>query len=404
MSLENLELEDAIKHILETIEEIEELEEVDLEEGLGRVLGEDFYAPINNPPFDRSPLDGFALRSEDTKGAGKESPVELELVDVVYAGYVSDKPLEKNQCIRLMTGSKMPEGSDCVIRLEDVVDKKDSILVDMELSRHENYIFKGEDIKEGSLLMKKGERLSFSHIGVLASMGQDKIRVLRKPRIAILGTGDELVGCGEPLPDGKIYDSNGAMLGGRIRELGFDYDRIRTSEDDPSLVGEVILRHIDDYDLIITTGGVSVGDKDIFHQVIDLIDGKRIFWRVRIKPGTPVMYSIIGNKPLLSLSGNPFAALTNFELLGRPLIAKLSGDNSIETRSVMGQMEDGFPKGSMGIRRFVRCIYRDGKVHLPNGEHSSGSLSSMIGCNGLIDMKKGYKNLEPGDEVEVILL
>lgn len=404
MSLKDIELEEAREIILDSIEPIKDVEVVSLEDGLGRVLSEDFYAPMNNPPFDRSPLDGFALRSIDTKGASKESPIEFKLVDTVYAGSVSYEELGERQCIRIMTGGKMPEGSDCVIRLEDVVETKDGMILMQELSEHENYIFEGEDIKKGSLLIKKAVRLNFSHLGVLGSMGQAELRVTRRPRIAILGTGDELVSCGEKLPDGKIYDTNGAMLGGRMKELGFDYKRIKTSGDDPKLVADTILDNIDNFDLIITTGGVSVGDKDIFHQVIGLIGGERLFWRVRIKPGTPVMYSMIKGKPLLSLSGNPFAALTNFELLGRPLVAKLSNDDRMNTRQVMAKMKTPFPKGSKGIRRFVRCSYRDGEVYLPSGEHSSGSLSSMIECNGLIDMKLGIRELEIDDMVEVVLI
>lgn len=404
MSLKYIELEDAINLILESLEPIEDVEEVELEEGLGRILSEDYYAPINNPPFDRSPLDGFALRSMDTKLASKERLVKLSKIDTVYAGGVSKKILGEMDCIRIMTGAKMPEGSDCVIRLEDVVEEGEGILVDKELGRFDNYIFEGEDIKKSSLLIERDTRLNFSHLGVLASMGEKSIVVKRRPRVALLGTGDELVASGESLPEGKIYDSNTTMLGGRLRELGFSYDRIETREDDPKLVANTILEHIKDYDLMITTGGVSVGDKDIFHEVIDIIGGERLFWKVRIKPGTPVMYSLIEGRPLLSLSGNPFAALTNFELLGRPLLARLGSDTSINTRRVEGEMKMGFPKGSMKIRRFVRCIYNDGEVYLPSGEHSSGSLSSMVECNGLIDMNKGYEKLEVGDRVEVVLL
>lgn len=404
LSLENIDLERAVDIILESIEPIKEREIVNLEDGLGRVLSEDFYAPMDNPPFDRSPLDGFALRSVDTKACNRDKKVELKVIDVVYAGSVSDKKLKENECIRIMTGGKMPEGSDCVIRLEDVEEKDKSIVIDQELKEYDNYVFKGEDIKKGSLLIEKGVRLNFSHIGVLGSMGQAKLEVVRKPRVAILGTGDELLACGEELVDGKIYDTNSAMLGARMRELGFDYKRIESGKDDPELVGQIILDNIDDFDLMITTGGVSVGDKDIFHEVIDLIDGERLFWRVRIKPGTPVMYSLVKNKPLLSLSGNPFAALTNFELLGRPIVAKLTNDDKMKTRRVKAVMKSEFPKGSKRIRRFVRCIYRDGEVYLPERGHSSGSLSSMTECNGLIDMKLGLENLKLDDQVDVILI
>lgn len=404
MTLKNIELEEAIKIIKDNVKPIEDIEEINLRDGVGRILAADYFAKMNNPPFDRSPLDGFALRSVDTFEADGNNSINFNLIDTVYAGDVSKFKIHKNECIRIMTGGKMPEGSDCVIRLEDVETYGDIVKINRKLSHHENYIFEGEDIEKGELLIKKNTRLNFAHLGVLGSMGEGRIKVLRKPKIAILGTGDELVSYDEVLPDGKIYDTNGTMLGGRINELGFDYTIINTSEDNPKVVGDSILKNISDFDLIITTGGVSVGDKDIFHEVIDLINGEKIFWRVRIKPGTPVMFSIINSKPVLSLSGNPFAALTNFELLGRVLISILSNDDTVSLKRVKGIMKNDFLKGSLKIRRFVRCFYENGEVFLPMEGHSSGKMLSMVGCNGLVDMKQGMNGLAVGDEVEVVLI
>lgn len=404
MTLKNIELEEAIEIILDSVEPIYETEKINLKQGIGRILAKDYFAKMDNPPFDRSPLDGFALRSIDTREAGEDNSIEFKVIDRVYAGEVSSLELKEKQCIRIMTGGKMPKGSDCVIRFEDVIEEEDRIRINNKLSRHENYVFKGEDIKKDQLLVEKNAKLNFVHLGVLGSMGEGSIEVLRKPRLGILGTGDELVSYDRKLPEGKIYDTNGTMLGGRMEELGYDYRIIETTEDKPKEVGEKILENIDDLDLIITTGGVSVGDKDIFHEVIELINGERKFWRVKVKPGTPVMYSLVKNKPVLSLSGNPFAALTNFELLARPLLSKLSQDKTIETKRVKGIMKNNFPKGSLRIRRYVRCLYEDGNIYLPMEGHSSGKILSMVGCNGLIDMKLGMKDLKIGDEVEVVLI
>ena len=404
MDLKNIELEKAIDIVKNSVKAIEDIELVDLRDALGRVLAEDIHAPISNPPFDRSPLDGFALRSEDTVGVDKDNPLTLEVVDIVYAGHTTDKVLAKNQCVRIMTGAKMPTGSDSVIRIEATREEGNYITIDESLKKYENYVFKGEDVEEGALMVEGGERLEFSHIGVLSSLGIARLKVYRQPKIGILGTGDELLRVGEALEDGKIYDSNGIMLGCRIRELGYQYSKIDIGKDDEEVVAKTILDRIDDFDLLITTGGVSVGDKDIFHKVVDLVNGDRLFWRVQIKPGTPVMYTLVSGKPLLSLSGNPFAALINFELLGRPIISKLSRDRSVEPIRTRAVVEGSFPKGSRKMRRFVRCHFFNGRVALPSGIHSSGALSTMIGCNAVIDMKVGMEALEEGDEVEIVLL
>lgn len=401
--MKNIELDKALDIILDSVESIGDTEEIELEDGLGRILAEDFYAPMDNPPFARSPLDGFALRAEDTYMASESNPVTFKVIDKVYAGTTSHKELESFETIRIMTGGKMPLGSDCVIRLEDSLEDGENIIIRGPLKPFENYCYKGEDIRSGQLLLNKTTKLSAIHLGVLGSMGQDRIKVIRRPRIGILVTGDEIIEYSLPLIDGKIYDTNGIMLGSRLRELGFDYVKIKTQGDDPESVGNSIVENIDGLDLLITTGGVSVGDKDIFHEVIDFIEAKQLFWRVKIKPGTPVMYSIFKGKPILSLSGNPFAALATFELLARPLIGKLSLDSSIETRRVRARLLKEFKKISKN-RRFIRGIYRDGDIDLPEGGHSSGMLLSMKDCNALIDIEAGNTGLKKFDEVGVVLL
>ncbi|MGO1468412.1 MAG: molybdopterin molybdotransferase MoeA [Tissierella sp.] len=399
----NVELEEALDIILRSIKKIEDTEEVRLENALGRILGEDFYAPMANPPFDRSPLDGFALRAKDTSRASKSNPITFTPIDKAYAGSPSTKSLGGFEAIRIMTGAKMPSGANCVIRLEDCIEVDNNIIIDKTLEAFENYCYKGEDIESGTLLLERGTKLSAIDLGVLGSMGQAKVRVIRRPKIGILVTGDEIVKHGLDLIDGKIYDTNGILLGSRIRELGFEYVKINTEKDDPKDVAYYIRENIENLDVLITTGGVSVGDKDIFHEVIEILDAKQLFWKVRMQPGTPAMYSILKDKPILSLSGNPFASLVTFELLARPLIGKISSDNSIATKKTKGIMMDDFNKKSKN-RRFIRCIYGNGQVRLPEGGHSSGMLLSMTDCNALIDIEAGNTGLKKSDEVELLIL
>lgn len=404
MYLTRVELEKAIEIIKDSVKEIKDVEEISIRKANGRILANDYYANMDNPPFDRSPLDGYAIRGEDTKGANKDNPIILKEIDTVYAGGYSKKVLEKGQCIRIMTGAKMPEGSNSVIRLEDIEKDNEKITIRQELKPYDNYVFAGEDIKSGQLLMKANTKLSYAHLGVLASMGEKTIEVLRKPVIGILSTGSELTPFGEDLEIGKIYDSNSTLLIGRLEDMGLDWKLIKTSKDEIKDVSKAILDNINCVDALITTGGVSVGDKDIFHQVIDEINGEKKFWRVNIRPGTPVMYSVLNGKPILSLSGNPFAALVNFEIFFRPLISKMNKDKSLDIKRKTGILKDQYPKNSFKTRRFIRCFYEDGNVYLPEDGHSSGKLLKMIDCNGLIDMKKGRGALEIGEEVEVYLI
>ena len=401
--MKNIELELATKLILDSTKEIEEVEEVFICDARERLLGEDIYAPINQPPFDRSPLDGYALKSENTKMASKESPIKLKVVDDVFAGEQINTVLKDNEAIRIMTGAKIPKGADCVIRQENTDYGMDYVNIYEELNQYQNYCFEGEDIKKGTNLIKKGEKLNYIHIGILASMGYEKVKVKRKPRVAILSTGYEIIPLDEPLREGKIYDSNRMMIEARLLDYGCDVISAKAAKDNETEIAMEIERISNDVDLVITTGGVSVGKKDLIHKVIEKLGAKMIFWRVNMKPGTPAMYSLYKDKPILSLSGNPFAAIATFELMGKELIYKLTGDKEYKMVRKTATMEDNFEKASPS-RRFIRAIYNGEKVYLTKGGHSSGILSSMIGCNCLIDIKPGTDKLAKGDKVEIILL
>lgn len=401
--MENIELELALQIIDESVNQISNTEKINIEEARGRIIGEDIYAPINQPPFNRSPLDGYALKSEDTLGASKSNPIKLKVVDEFFAGGNINTILKNKQAIRIMTGAEIPEGADCVIRQESTNYDMNEVEIYSELKRYENYCFAGEDVKKGSKLISKGEKLTYIHIGLLAVMGITQVLVQRKPRVGIISTGDEIISGGQTLGKGKIYDSNRVTISMRLLDFGCEIVSSKIMSDEVHYVSEEIHNLIDKVDVIITTGGVSVGKKDIMHEVIKTINANRLFWRVKMKPGTPAIYSIYKNKPIISLSGNPFAAIATFEIMGKELIYKLTGDIDLKQIRVKSIMEDDFLKPSKG-RRIVRGIYRNNKVYLPQGGHSPGMMSSMIGCNCLIDIKPGTKHLLKGDEVDIILI
>ncbi|WP_434798074.1 molybdopterin molybdotransferase MoeA [Terrisporobacter vanillatitrophus] len=401
--MKNIELEYALQVIEDSVDEINKTDIIKIEESMGRIIGEDVYAPINQPPFNRSPLDGYALRAEDTKGASDRSPIKLKVVDEIFAGGNINTVVNKGQAIRIMTGAEIPEGADCVIRQEITNYGMEEVEIYSELKSYENYCFKGEDIKKGSKLISKGDKLTYVHIGILAAMGITEVLVKRKPRVGIISTGDELVYRGEPLKKGKIYDSNRITISMRLLEFGCEIITSKIVSDETHKVYEEIENIIDKVDIVITTGGVSVGKKDIMHEVIKELNANRLFWKVKMKPGTPAIYSIYKNKPILSLSGNPFAAIATFELMGRKLIYKLTGDLDLKQVSIKSVMEDDFLKESKG-RRIVRGIYKNNKVYISQGGHSPGMMASMLGCNCLIDIKPGTKKLLKGDEVDIILI
>lgn len=400
-NIEGLSLERATEVLLANTVAPTAKEELPLLEALGCVAAEDVRADFDNPPFDRSPLDGYAIIAADTAGATRENRARLRVIGEECAGDFFAGTVARGETVRIMTGAAMPKGTDAVVRQEDVTTDGDYVFVPREFRTHENYCFAGEDIKAGSAVIKRGETLTAARLAVLASLGRANVAVWRKPRVVIASTGDELVLPGEPLKPGKIYNSNLFLLAGRLREIGFSPTLAGTLPDDAELAAAKIKEYAD-ADVFITTGGVSVGKKDIMHDTVKRLDAGRLFWRVLMKPGAPVLAYRAGKTLGLALSGNPFAAYATFELLARPVLAKLCGKSEVFLPRCRAILADNFPKPSHG-RRFVRAILSGECVNLPE-RHNSGSLFSAIGCNALIDIPAGTGALAAGSEVEVVML
>ncbi len=379
-------------------------EEVPRSAALGRTLADDVTAPLDQPPFDRSPLDGYALRAADTAGASPEHPAVLRVVETVYAGGVPSRPIGPGEATRIMTGAMLPLGCDCVLQHERTNNDFETVELYAPLSPHDNYCDRGEDYRTGDLLLPAGTVIDAAAVGVLASAGISSVPVLRRPLVRVLSTGDEVVSPDvHPLPAGKIYGSNQDLLTARLHELGLPDAEGALIGDDPQAVAHEMARLLSGpWDLLITTGGVSAGDKDIFHDALPLLGAQRIFWKVALKPGTPAMFSLWNGKPILSLSGNPFAAAATFELLARPLLAALSGEDRFLPRRTTAVVEGSFPKGSQ-VRRFLRGVCHEGRVTL-SGKNASGLLSSLVGCNCLVDLPAGSGPVSSGDTVSVLLL
>lgn len=339
----------------------------------------------------------------DLTGASKEQPVCLKVLREIDAGDYSEEEVQPGQAVRIMTGAAIPPGCDCCVRQEDTDYGEERVQIYKAERPWGNYCFRGEDFKAGQALLKADRELGFVEAGVLAGMGIPEVAVYRRPRIAVLTTGNEVVQPGEPLAPGKIYDINQKLLAARLLELGVELCETRSVPDEPEQMAEALKKAAKEADLIVTTGAVSVGKKDIMHESLALIGAERVFWEIQVKPGMPTLFSDYQGIPVMSLSGNPFSALVITELLLRPMLAKMMRKPSLDLVRVQGILADAFEKPSPG-RRFVRAYWEKGTFHLPEGLNSNGVLASMVGCNCLLDVPGGSGALKPGDPAEAILL
>lgn len=396
-------VEEAISRIMEVAVQPTESEETELFDALGRVLAENVTAVIPQPPFTRSPLDGYALRAADIQGASPDSPVCLPVVQYIPAGGIAKEALPAGCAARIMTGAPVPEGADCIIRQEDTDQGEKEAMFFQPLKAGQNICVQGEDIAVGEMLVPAGTRLTFAHLGLMAGQGIGRIPVFPKVRAAVMATGDELVACGQPLMPGQIYDSNCMMLSARLAEMGVEPVMYPAGPDEPEKLSELVDELLRQYPLVITTGGVSVGQKDYMPEVAGRIGSKLLFHGIAAKPGSPVLAAERDGHVLLALSGNPFASVATFELLAVPVLAKLSGESCWEALRVRARLNVDFPKDSR-MRRYVRARIEGGEVTVPEKGHSSGGIGTLAGCNCLIDIPGGSGPLKAGDEVTVWML
>lgn len=338
--------EEALCLVLQHTPVIQEKEQIQIANISGRVLAEDVKTVFDNPPFHRSPIDGYACRAADLTGASKEQPVCLKVLREIDAGDYSEEEVQPGQAVRIMTGAAIPPGCDCCVRQEDTDYGEERVQIYKAERPWGNYCFRGEDFKAGQALLKADRELGFVEAGVLAGMGIPEVAVYRRPRIAVLTTGNEVVQPGEPLAPGKIYDINQKLLAARLLELGVELCETRSVPDEPEQMAEALKKAAKEADLIVTTGAVSVGKKDIMHESLALIGAERVFWEIQVKPGMPTLFSDYQGIPVMSLSGNPFSALVITELLLRPMLAKMMRKPSLDLVRVQGILADAFEKPS----------------------------------------------------------
>lgn len=394
-------LEEALEILNDNIESLD-IEEVPLLNGLNKVLAESVYSKINNPPFNKSAMDGYALIAEDAFINNK-----IEVIDKVYAGGFSKKTVTKNTAIKIMTGAPIPEGANVVIKQEDVIIEDNNIVIRKEVSENQNICPIGEDISKGDLLVEANKKLDYSDIGIIASSGINKIKVYKKPRIAFFSTGDEVSDLNEELKYGKIYNSNKFSIISRLIELGYEVNKVKHIKDDYTEIGKIIKEASKETDIIITTGGVSVGEKDLLKDAIKSIDGEILFWKITIKPGSAVLCSKINNCIIISLSGNPTAALTTFELLVKTSLNKLSGEKDVRIIRDKAILADGIIKKDFK-HKFLRGYFEidncKQKVYITQKKSGNGILRSALNSNCIIEINPNNEEMKTGDLVNIIKL
>ena len=410
-------VDQALDKILSYVDVLE-AEDSPILDCLGQVLAEDVYSSINVPPLDNSAMDGYAVRSGDTRGATRQSPRFLQVIGTVSAGSIAECEVGPGTAVRIMTGAPVPKGADSVVMFEDTdeprrhgVSTEIGILCEVEPGL--NIRRAGEDITRGSIVLTRGTVLRPSEVGVLASLGRTTVKVIRRPVVAILATGNELVDIAQPLPAGKIYNSNTYSLAALVQRYGGIPKILGIARDSE---GSVVarLRHGLDADMLLTTGGVSAGDYDVVKDVLAK-QGEITFWTVRMKPGKPLAFGIIKgvgkagiarNIPHLGLPGNPVSSMVTFEMFVRPAILKMMGKKNLTKPTIEAVVEDSV------VNRDRRRIFTRVRVEKRNGQYfarltgpqGSGILTSMTSANGLMIIPEGKTKVVPGDIVKVIML
>lgn len=368
-------------------------ERVGFTDTLGRILAEDIYSDINMPPFDKSAMDGFACRKEDLKNS-------LQVIEVLPAGKVPDKKVGKNQCTKIMTGAIIPDGADCVIMVEHTEETVGGNILFTKDDTNTNICFFAEDIKEGELVLKKGIEIKPQHIAVMASVGCTNPLVYQKPRIGIVSTGDELVEPDDFPAKSQIRNSNGYQLIGQSVRAGAIPNYIGIAEDTEDATFKTITDALNENDIVLLTGGVSMGDFDFVPEIMEKAGVEIKFRTIAVQPGKPTIFGTYGKeKFIFGLPGNPVSSYTQFELLVRPLIQKLM--NSVTSTTTLTLPMGGEYKRRKSVRKsFIPVNIKDGKVY-PVEYHGSAHIHSYVNADGIVSIEIGKTKLEKGESVDV---
>ena len=394
-----MEIEECIDLFLEKVTPVSETERVHLTGACGRVAAKDICAAEPVPAFPKSAMDGYAVCAAEVVCASREKPVILDVLGENCAGDCNELPYVTNSAVRVMTGAYIPEGFDAVIRQEDTDYGMERVAVYAPVKPYMNYCKIGEDMKSGEIAVQKDSLITPLHVGLLAGIGTEYVDVYRQLRVALISTGSELMPIGTALEKGKIYNSILYILKAAVEREGFVVSYERVCADEELSLGRMLAEAADCADIVITTGGVSVGKKDLLPAALERAGAKRLFARANIQPGTPTIGSVLNGTPILSLSGNPYAAVVNFEIYFWELAAAMTRNHGLEPVVRTAVLKSDYPKINK-LRRFVRAYEEHGEVFLPTQTHASSVISNMTQCNCYLDIA-AETALSAGDAVTV---
>jgi molybdopterin molybdotransferase len=380
---------------------------IPLDDALGSVLAEDVVSPLDIPAHANSAMDGYATRADDVRGASRERPVRLTVIEHVAAGRFPTRRVGAGECTRVFTGTAIPEGADTVIRQEDTDGSADVVTITDDRDAGANVRAAGEDIRRGTTILHEGAQLEAAQLGVLASLAVAHPLVFRRPRVAILASGDEIADVDQPeeiLSGRKVASSNTHTLIAQVRRAGGEPDSLGIARDTPESLREHLARALD-CDLLITTGGISVGEHDHVRAVLAELGTQR-FWRLRMRPGAPVGFGFMGSTPWIGLPGNPVSTMVTFELFARPAIRRMAG-HSLPFRVAVPVRLTEPVTIKPRLQHFLRAIVTQGQHGLEarlTGPQGSGILSSMALANALLVIPEGQFETPAGAIVQAIRL
>ena len=382
-------------------------EEAVLLEAYNRVLNEDVVSTLDIPPFNRSTVDGYAVKAEDTFEADENTPATLKVSGAVNIGEAPNVKVGKGEAVEIVTGAPIPEGADAVVMVEDTQREDADLQVFGAVTSGENVMKKGSDLKKGALVLKKGVVLGSSEIGVLAALGLTKVKVLKIPMVAVISTGAEVTEPGKPLPPGKIYDINAFSISTAVIESGGKPVYFGVVPDDKAALAKAMQTAVASADMIITSGGVSVGPRDYTPQIVDSL-GKPgiVVYGIAVKPGKPTTVGFVGDKPIFSLPGHPTSALLIFYLLARPLILRLAG-RSVGAMRIIRAFAGSRMFSAKGRRTFVMVRLEFDKncrlIAEPVESGASGAITTLANADGFVEIAENEQFIDVDQEVTVVL-
>ncbi len=398
---DSLSAEEADSRISTLVDTVNGCEKVAVRSALDRTLGEDVYSTVNVPSHTNSAMDGYAIRSRDLPSA--DSSQALTVIGTAWAGRPYTGQAQVNQCVRIMTGAKMPAGTDTVIMQEQVECLGDSIRIAPGHKPGQNVRQAGEDLAIGQVAVPAGKRLSPAELGLFASLGIAEVKVVRRLRVAFFSTGDELRSIGEPLAEGEIYDSNRYTLHGMLARLNVELLDMGVIADERDAIAQAFHQAADMADVIITTGGVSVGEADFVKEIL-AETGTVDFWKLAIKPGRPLAFGKVDNALFFGLPGNPVAVMVTFYEFVQPALRRMMGQTDLRPVRFKVRCESRLRKrpGRMEFQRGLLRIGDDGILSVSrSGPQGSGMLSSMSSANCFIVLPTASGTVEAGDTVYV---